>query len=233
MTLTSRSGSIFLMALTTACATPPEAAKPRASALALLKASSGLSGRSAKLTALASNRPISSSKVRTKSTSLRTERRLASSFLAAQGPIKQIRALGFSFLMRRAVRTMGVMAMLMHSACWGNSFLAITLHAGQQDVPMNGILAGTSSMKSFASSMVHRSAPMATSATSAKPSRRMASFSLEGVMPGNWLMKAGATMATTSSPRLMDWISWKICPLSTIAPNGQLTRHMPQETHLS
>ena len=24
-----------------------------------------------------------------------------------------------------------------------------------------------------------------------KPSRRMASFSLEGVMPGNWLMKAG------------------------------------------
>ena len=63
--------------------------------------------------------------------------------------------------MRRAVRTMGVMAMLMHSACWGNSFLAITLHAGQQDVPMNGILAGTSSMKSFASSMVHRSAPVA------------------------------------------------------------------------
>ena len=52
-------------------------------------------------------------------------------------------------------------------------------------------------------------------------------------MPGNWLMKAGATMATTSSPRLMDWISWKIWPLSTIAPNGQLTRHMPQETHLS
>ena len=61
-----------------------------------------------------------------------------------------MRALGFSFLMRRAVRTIGVMAMLMHSACWGNSFFAITLHAGQQDVPMNGILAGTSSMKSFA-----------------------------------------------------------------------------------
>ena len=44
------------------------------------------------------------------------------------------------------------------------------LHAGQQEVPINGILAGTSSMKSFASSMVHRSAPIATSATSAKPS---------------------------------------------------------------
>ena len=153
--------------------------------------------------------------------------------MAAQGPTKQIRASGFSFFSRRAVRTIGVIAMLMHSACWGNSFLAITLQAGQQEVPMKGILAGTSSMKSLASSMVHRSAPMATSATSAKPSWRMASFSLEGVMPGNWLMKAGATIAITSSPRLMDWISWKIWPLSTMAPKGQLTRHMPQDTHLS
>ena len=28
-------------------------------------------------------------------------------------------------------------------------------------------------------------------------------------------------------------ISWNICPLSTIAPKGQLTRHIPHETHLS
>ena len=40
-------------------------------------------------------------------------------------------------------------------------------------------------------------------------------------------------MAITRSPRLIDWMSWKICPLSEIAPKGQFTRHMPQETHLS
>ena len=86
--------SAFLMTLTTACATPPLTAKPRPSALALLKLSFGSSGRSSKLICLASNMPISSSNVRTKSTSLRTLWRLASSFFAAQGPTKQIRAAG-------------------------------------------------------------------------------------------------------------------------------------------
>ena len=37
----------------------------------------------------------------------------------------------------------------------------------------------------------------------------------------------------TWSPRLMAWISWKIWDLSAMALNGQLTRHWPQETHLS
>ena len=97
---------------------------------------------------------------------------------------------------------------------------------------MKGSFSGTSAIKSLASSMVHRSAPIATSEMPAKPSSFIASRSLAGVMPGNWLMKAGATMAITRSPRLMERISWKICPLSAMAPNGQLTRHMPQDTHL-
>ena len=57
--------------------------------------------------------PRSSSNVSTKSTSLRTERRLASSFLAAQGPIKAMRQLGSFFFSSRAVSTMGVMVMEM------------------------------------------------------------------------------------------------------------------------
>ena len=57
---------------------------------------------------------------------------------------------------------------------------------------------------------------------------------LSGVTLGpNWPTNAGATAAMTSAPPLMAWIVWKIWPLSTIAPNGQLTRHIPQETHLS
>ena len=62
---------------------------------------------------LASNMPRSSSKVRTKSTSLRTLRRLASSFLAAQGPMKAILQSGFRRFWSRAVSTMGVMVMEM------------------------------------------------------------------------------------------------------------------------
>ena len=42
---------------------------------------------------------------------------------------------------------------------------------------------------------------------------------------------AGATMATTLSPRRMARPSWKICDLSAMAPNGQLTMHWPQPTH--
>ena len=99
---------------------------------------------------------------------------------------------------------MGVMVMEIYGAKPGNSFLAITDHAGQQEVAMNGCFSGTIRRNSSASSTAHRSAPTATSAVPAKPNCFMASRSLEGVIPGNWLMKAGATMATTSSPRLMD-----------------------------
>ena len=60
---------------------------------------------------LASNMPRSSSKVMTKSTSLRTLRRLASSFLAAQGPMNTMRQPGRRRFCSRAVSTMGVMVM--------------------------------------------------------------------------------------------------------------------------
>ena len=66
-------------------------------------------------------------------------RRLASSFLAAQGPTKVTLMSRPSLLLaRRAVSTMGVMAMLMFWASSGNSFLAITLQLGQQLVAMKG-----------------------------------------------------------------------------------------------
>ena len=93
--------------------------------------------------------------------------------------------------------------MLMQLARSGKSFLAIMLQAGQQEVAMKGIFSGTSAMKSSASSMVHRSAPMATSTVSSKPSWVMAAGSFSGVRPGNWFRKAGATMACTLSPRFM------------------------------
>ena len=44
-------------------------------------------------------------------TKIREDLREASSFFAAQGPTKTIFASGWSFLMRRAVMTMGVRAM--------------------------------------------------------------------------------------------------------------------------
>ena len=99
---------------------------------------------------------------------------------------------------------------------------------------MKSSFSGTFSMKSLASSTVHRSAPMATSTVSAKPSMRMALRSLAGVasLP-NWPTKAGATQAMTLSPLRIAWISWKIWLLSAMAAKGQFTRHMPQETHLS
>ena len=99
---------------------------------------------------------------------------------------------------------------------------------------MKGCSAGTFFRKSSASSAVHISAPTATSITLWKPTWRMASRIWEEVtFSPNWLTKAGATAATTLSPRLMAWISWKIWLLSEIAPKGQFTRHIPQETHLS
>ena len=147
-------------------------------------------------TCLTAKIPAISSKVSTKSTSLRTLLRMASSFLAAQGPMNTTLALGCSCLMRRAVRVMGVRAMEMQWAWSGWSFLAMTDHAGQQDVPMKGSSSGTSRTKSSASWVAQRSAPMATSKTSAKPSCFTAARSLPGVtLVPNWPTKAGATAA--------------------------------------
>ena len=178
--------------------------------------------------------PITSSKVSTKSTSLRTDRRLASSFFALHGPIKATLQFLCSFFSRRAVSTIGVSAIEMLGARSGYSFFAITDHAGQQEVAINGCSAGTFFKKSSASSMVQRSAPTATSATSAKPIFCIAPFSRSGVTLGpSCPTNEGATAANTRSPSLMAWISWNSWPLSEIAPNGQLTMHMPHETHLS
>ena len=231
---TSLSGYHLWIWSATALATPPLAAKPRPALEAYTMVSSvSISSRCVKSTPLASNIPASSSKVSTKSTSLRTWRRLASSFLAAQGPTKHIRASGSAFFIMRAVNTMGVMAMEMLLASSGNRVLAIMLQLGQQLVAIKRFLAGTSSKKSLASSTVQRSAPMATSTTSSKPSCCMAARSLAvSFRAGNWFTNAGAIRAYTRSPRLMLWISWKIWPLSEIAPKGQLTRHIPQLTHL-
>ena len=115
-----------------------------------------------------------------------------------------MRASGWSFFTIRAVMTIGVRAMEIFSLNWGKSFFAIMDHAGQQLVPIQSSFSGTSFKKSLASSTVQRSAPMATSTTSAKPSVRMAAFNLAGVasLP-YWPTKAGATQAMTSSFRRM------------------------------
>ena len=65
--------------------------------------------------------------------------------------------------------------MEMLSLNWGNSFFAMTDQEGQQEVARKGSSSGTFSKKSLASSMVHRSAPTATSRTSWKPTWSMAS----------------------------------------------------------
>ena len=104
---------------------------------------------------------------------------------------------------------------------------------GQQEVAMKGSFSGTSSRKSFASSTVQRSAPMATSLTSVNPSAWKAPLILEFSIPGNCPAMAGARMAYTGVSLFSAIIVWNICPLSTIALNGQLTRHCPQDTHLS
>ena len=101
----------------------------------------------------------------------------------------------------RLINTIGVSAIEIHFACSGKSFFAIIAHAGQQEVAINGISSGTSFTKSSASCTVQRSAPIATSNTSAKPSCFIAARSLPGVTFGpNWPTKAGATAAYTRSP---------------------------------
>ncbi len=67
---------------------------------------------------------------------------------------------------------------------------------------------------------------MATSMTRSKPRDFMAVTNFPGeTLPLNWPIKAGATMAMTRSPCKMDWITWKIWLLSTMAPKGHVTRH--------
>ena len=114
-------------------------------------------------TPFAANIPRTSSKVSTKSTSLRTVRRLASSFFASQGPTNTTLQPGWVFLTNLAVSTIGVIATEMFSAMSGNIFLTMSLHDGQQEVTMKRCFFGTSSRKSAASSMTHRSAPIAAS----------------------------------------------------------------------
>ena len=114
--------------------------------------------------------PSTSSNVSTKSTSLRTDLRRASSFFASHGPTNTTLLPGYFCLIMRAVSTIGVKATEMFSANWGKSFLTMSLQLGQQDVTMNLCFSGTSSRKSAASSITQRSAPMATSCTFAKPS---------------------------------------------------------------
>ena len=196
---TSRSGSMCEIASRTASATPPETAKPRPAAVP--SRSGAVLVISAKLMPFASNMPMTSSNVRTKSTSLRTLVRMASSFFALHGPMNATFSPGCCCLQRRAVSTMGVSAMEMQCACSGKSFFAISAQLGQQDVAMNGCSAGTFFRKSFASSSVQRSAPTATSATWRKPSIFIAALSLSGVIFGpSWPTNAGATIAMTFSP---------------------------------
>ena len=123
-------------------------------------------------------------------------RRLASSFLAEHGPTKTILQPLCSFFCKRAVKTIGVSAIEIYGASVGNSFFAITDHDGQQEVAINGCSSGTARIKSLASSMVHRSAPIATSTTLSKPSCFMAAVNFSGVIAGpNWPTNAGASAA--------------------------------------
>ena len=64
---------------------------------------------------------------------------ITSSFFAAQGPINTTFALGCSFLILRAVATMGVSSLDTLSIISGNCFFASMAQAGQQEVRRNGI----------------------------------------------------------------------------------------------
>ena len=120
-------------------ATPPAMAYPLPAAVAAW-VSSGSSSQVDGVIFLASKRPQSSSKVITKSTSLLTEWRIASSFLEAHGPMKTTLALGCSFFTMRAVATIGVSSWEMLSIIAGKYFFAMTDHDGQQEVRRNGRL---------------------------------------------------------------------------------------------
>ena len=63
----------------------------------------------------------------------------------------------------------------------GIKLFAITDHAGQQEVAINGCFSGTIRRNSSASSTAQRSAPTATSSSAAKPSCFMAALICPGV----------------------------------------------------
>lgn len=86
--------------------------------------------------------PASSSKVMTKSTSLRTDSREASSFLAAQGPMNTTRACGDFCLIFLAVATMGVSACETSSINCGNCFFASMAPGGTARSQKEGQLSG-------------------------------------------------------------------------------------------
>ena len=119
-----------------ASATPPAHAYPRPAAVAsCMELSPSVWFGSIPFAAnIASN----SSNVITKSTSLRTVLLLASSFLAAHGPINTTFAFGCSFLMLLAVATIGVSSEDTLPIKSGNCVFASMDHAGQQDVSKNG-----------------------------------------------------------------------------------------------
>ena len=71
--------------------------------------------------------------------------RLASSFLEAQGPMNTTEASGCSFLIIRAVATMGVSSLLILSIVSGNRCFAITDQEGQQEVSAKSCLPVTTS----------------------------------------------------------------------------------------
>ncbi len=107
-----------------------------------------------------------------------------------------------------AVSTIGVSAMEIHSACSGNSFFAIMDQEGQQDVAINGSLSGTSFRKSLASSMAHRSAPIATSLTSVNPRAWKALRICVFFNPLNCPAMAGAKIANTGVLLFIAMIVW-------------------------
>lgn len=89
---------------------------------------------------LASKRPQSSSKVITKSTSLLTEWRIASSFLEAAWSDEDYFGVRVFFFTMRAVATIGVSSWEMLSIMAGKYFFAMTDQDGQQEVRRNGRL---------------------------------------------------------------------------------------------
>ena len=83
------------------------------------------------------------------------------------------------------------------------------------------------SMNSFVSCSVVRSAPSATSSTSENPALTHAASSCS-ILPGNWRSAAGATIATSFTPRFIAISTSRSCERSITALNGQALKHLPQ-----
>ena len=120
----------------------------------------------------------------------------------------------------------------MQLACSGNSFFAIIDHAGQQEVAMNGSFSGTSSTKSSASCAAQVSADgnlnNIRKAEALHRGTQLARCHLRAELADKRRCDSGVRHA-----RPPEWrgSSGKSATCSAIAPNGQFTRHWPQETH--